>query len=217
MLCPDCGKEVPDHSRFCLICGKSLEPVVDLSNRRSEPNQPTTPQVTVTVPTEALERDSGASAAHNPPGKTPTWRLVVGWTLIVIGVLGELSNIDKRSGGAFLSSLPTALFIITLGIALIRRWSSKQIGITLGSIFLVMVIVAIMLPKLNRSQMYAHETAAIKEIQTLNTAQAQYKSKFGRFAQSLSELGPPAVGEATAYAADLISADLASGEKDGYV
>jgi len=67
-----------------------------------------------------------------------------------------------------------------------------------------------------RPRRYPPETAALKAIQTLNTAQVQYKSQFGRFATSLTELGPPTSGTANASAADLISSDLASGEKQGY-
>jgi hypothetical protein len=59
-----------------------------------------------------------------------------------------------------------------------------------------------------KSRRYAQETAALKAIQTLNTAQVQYNSQFGRFAQSLTELGPSA--------ANLILPDLAAGEKHGY-
>ena len=55
---------------------------------------------------------------------------------------------------------------------------------------------------------YAEETSALKTIQTLNTAQVQYNSQFGRFARSLTELGPSA--------SNLISADLAAGEKYGF-
>ena len=53
------------------------------------------------------------------------------------------------------------------------------------------------------------ETAAIKAIQTLNTAQVQYRSQYDRYAKTLADLGPSA--------ADLIPADLASGEKQGYL
>jgi hypothetical protein len=59
-----------------------------------------------------------------------------------------------------------------------------------------------------RARMYAPETAALVALQTLNTAQVQYYSQFGRYARSLAELGPSA--------ADLISADLAAGDKQGY-
>jgi len=83
-------------------------------------------------------------------------------------------------------------------------------------IAIILIIVTVALPKLNKARMYAQETAALKAIQTLNTAQVQYNSTFGRFAQSLTELGPPASGNSNASAADLISGDLAAGEKQGY-
>jgi type IV pilus assembly protein PilA len=60
----------------------------------------------------------------------------------------------------------------------------------------------------NRAGLYAGETSAIKAIQSLNTAQVQYNSQFGRYARSLSELAAPAY--------NLIPADLASGESRGY-
>jgi type IV pilus assembly protein PilA len=68
----------------------------------------------------------------------------------------------------------------------------------------------------HKARMYPPETAALKAIQTLNAAQAQYRSQYGRFAHSLAELGPPASGPDNASAAALISADLAAGEKQGY-
>jgi len=83
-------------------------------------------------------------------------------------------------------------------------------------IAIILIIVTVALPKLNKARMYAQETAALKAIQTLNTAQVQYNSQFGRFAQSLTELGPPASGTDNASAANLITADLAAGEKQGY-
>jgi type IV pilus assembly protein PilA len=69
---------------------------------------------------------------------------------------------------------------------------------------------------LNKARVYAQEMAAQKAVQTISTAQVEYNSQFGRFAQSLTELGPPASGAESAAAAGLISADLASGEKQGY-
>src|ERR1017187_9628800 len=59
-----------------------------------------------------------------------------------------------------------------------------------------------------RSRMYAQETAALKALQTLNTAQVQYNSQFGRYARSLTELGPSA--------SNLILPDLAAGERHGH-
>jgi type IV pilus assembly protein PilA len=83
-------------------------------------------------------------------------------------------------------------------------------------IAIILIIATIALPKLNRAKMYAHETAAIKTIQTIHTAQTQYQSQFGRFAASLTELGPPASGQPGPQSADLIDTNLALGEKSGY-
>ena len=44
----------------------------------------------------------------------------------------------------------------------------------------------------------------------------QYNSQFGRYATSLTELGPPASGGPSASAADLIGTDLAQGDKSQY-
>jgi len=70
--------------------------------------------------------------------------------------------------------------------------------------------------RLQKSRMFAQETAAIQVIRTLHTAEVQYSSQFGRFAASLTELGPPASGGPTASAADIIDSSLASGRKNGY-
>ena len=83
-------------------------------------------------------------------------------------------------------------------------------------IAIILIIATIALPKLNRAKMYAHETAAIKTLQTIHTAQTQYQSQFGKFAASLTELGPPQNGQPGPQAADLIDSNLASGEKSGY-
>jgi type IV pilus assembly protein PilA len=62
--------------------------------------------------------------------------------------------------------------------------------------------------KAYKPRMYAQETAALKNLQTLNTAQVQFDSQFGRFARSLTELGPSA--------SNLVPANLAGAEKQGY-
>ena len=83
-------------------------------------------------------------------------------------------------------------------------------------IAIILIIATIALPKLNRARMYAQETAAIQAIKTIHTVQAQYFSQYGRFATSLTELGPPASGQAGPNGADLIGSDLATGDKSGY-
>jgi len=98
--------------------------------------------------------------------------------------------------------------------------SNKRRGFSLIELLIViaiiLIIVTVALPKLNNATRYAHETAAIKAIQTIHTMQVQYNSQYGRYATSLAELGPPATGAATAAASDLIGTDLSQGEKSGY-
>ena len=91
-----------------------------------------------------------------------------------------------------------------------------------GWFFLILAALSIAFPirvsnrSENRGRVHAFQTAVLKAIQTLNTAQVQYNSTFGCFATSLTELGPPTSGTSNASAAELIAGDLASGEKQGY-
>jgi type IV pilus assembly protein PilA len=83
-------------------------------------------------------------------------------------------------------------------------------------IAIILIILAIAVPKLGQARMNASEMAVFREMQTINTMQTQYMSQFGRFATTLAELGPPASGGPGPQAADLIPSSLASGDKDGY-
>ncbi|WP_321475917.1 prepilin-type N-terminal cleavage/methylation domain-containing protein [uncultured Paludibaculum sp.] len=84
-------------------------------------------------------------------------------------------------------------------------------------IAIILVIAAIAAPKLNNARMHSQEMAAIRQINTIHTAQTQYFSQFGKFAETLAQLGPPASGNAGPASADLIPGDLALGQKTGYV
>jgi type IV pilus assembly protein PilA len=64
--------------------------------------------------------------------------------------------------------------------------------------------------------MFMRETAAVRAVQTIHQMQVQYQSQYGRFANSLTELGPPQSGAASPASADLIGRDLSEGEKQGY-
>src|SRR5580692_7045628 len=81
-------------------------------------------------------------------------------------------------------------------------------------IAIILVIITIAAPQYNKAMMSAHETAAIRTIYAMQT---QYNSQFGRYAQSLTELGPPPSGADGPAAAGLIAKDLADGKKSGYV
>jgi len=78
------------------------------------------------------------------------------------------------------------------------------------------ILIAIAGPQATREPMSSQETAALLAIRTLHTVQVQYYSQFGRYAASLTELGPPASGTPGPAGAGLIDRDLASGTKDGY-
>ncbi len=84
-------------------------------------------------------------------------------------------------------------------------------------IAIILVILAIAVPKFDKARQHAQEMSAIKHIQTLHNGQVQYYSQFGRYATSLNELGPPASGQAGPAGADLIPSDLASGNKGGFL
>ena len=83
-------------------------------------------------------------------------------------------------------------------------------------IAIILIIITIAVPKLGNAKRFAQETAAIQAVKTIHTAQVQYSSQYGRFATTLTELGPPASGATSAASADIIQTDLASGEKQGY-
>src|SRR5271170_6872456 len=84
-------------------------------------------------------------------------------------------------------------------------------------IAIILIILAIAVPKLGSARMNANEMAVIRELQTINTMQVHYMSQFQRFATTLAELGPPASGGPGPDASDLMPQSLAAGDKDGYV
>jgi type II secretory pathway pseudopilin PulG len=99
-----------------------------------------------------------------------------------------------------------------------RRWLfSPKLPILISIVlFVIPVLISLAVPIFTRSRIYGRETAAIQAIKTINTAEIQYQSRFGRYAASLMELGPPASGAPNALAAGLIGNDLANSEKQRY-
>ena len=83
-------------------------------------------------------------------------------------------------------------------------------------IAIILIIITIALPKFNSAQRYAKETAALGAIRTIHTMQVQYFSQYGKYATSLTEMGPPTSGAPSPSSADLIDSTLAAGEKGGY-
>jgi type IV pilus assembly protein PilA len=83
-------------------------------------------------------------------------------------------------------------------------------------IAIILIIITIALPKFTSAQRFARETSAMGAIRTIHTMEVQYYSQYGKYATSLTELGPPTSGGPGPAAADLIDSTLAGGVKGGY-
>ena len=82
---------------------------------------------------------------------------------------------------------------------------------------IILVIATIAIPRIDAERTMANELAAVRMTQTIHTAQAQYYAQFGRYAPSLTALGPPSNGASNDSAAALLPASLASGKHSGYL
>jgi type IV pilus assembly protein PilA len=96
-------------------------------------------------------------------------------------------------------------------------------GFTLIELLIVMSVMLILMtlaiPQLLKLTKQAHETSAQASVRAIGEAELQYNSSYpaSGFACSLTELGgDPKSGAPSAQSAQLISPDLASGQKAGY-
>ena len=102
----------------------------------------------------------------------------------------------------------------------IRRPRLKNGGFTLIELLIVisiiLVILAIAVPKMNTQMQGARELAVIREIGSVHQAQTQYYSQFGKYATNLAQLGAPVSGADGPEAANILPKALVEGKKNGY-
>ncbi len=97
----------------------------------------------------------------------------------------------------------------------------RRVGFSLIEVLVVvaiiLIIAAIAIPYLLRSKIAANEAAAVHALRAITTAEISYDTQYGLgYAPTLSALGPPPSGTASATHADLIDEVLASGIRNGY-
>jgi type IV pilus assembly protein PilA len=101
-----------------------------------------------------------------------------------------------------------------------RTTRQRRRGFTLIELLIVisiiLVILAIAVPKMNTQMQGAREMAVIREIGSIHQAETQYYSQFGKYAASLAQLGPPVSGADGPEAANIIPKILADGKKNGF-
>jgi type IV pilus assembly protein PilA len=104
-----------------------------------------------------------------------------------------------------------------------RTPTAADAGFTLVELLIVMSVILILMtlaiPQMMKVIKRGNETSAIQSLRTLDSMEGQYNSSFPThgFSCSLASLGGKAgSGAPSPEAAQLISADLASGNKAGY-
>jgi type IV pilus assembly protein PilA len=118
-------------------------------------------------------------------------------------VLGHVSRSQIRKSGGRLKGSGMALTGLILGYT----W----VGVA------ILIVIAIAIPNLLRSQMASNEASTVGSLRILNTACVTYSTTYGGFPPSLDALGGEGSGaKPSATAAQLIDGVLQSGIKSGY-
>ncbi len=76
-----------------------------------------------------------------------------------------------------------------------RRAAGFSLIELLVVIAIIMIIMGMAIPKIQAAKRLAFEAGAMRAISTIHVAQAQYQSQNGRFAATMTELGPPVSGK----------------------
>ena len=152
--------------------------------------------------------ESPAAAPEGTSGKA-IWSLICGVFFLFFPaaalavVLGHIARSEIRRSGGRLSGGGMAATGLALG----------YVGL---SLIPILMIAAIAIPGLLRAKMAANEASAVTSLRLIYTACDSYHGAYGvGYPKSLANLGPSA--SASAEAANIIDANLASGQKSGYL
>jgi len=98
-----------------------------------------------------------------------------------------------------------------------RTLLTTWLPILLGLLAIGALVAAVVMEKTDRTVSLRH-SSAVGSVRIYNIALSTYSSEYGRYPSSLTDLAPHLPGDMpSATAADLVSSELAAGEKGGYV
>jgi type IV pilus assembly protein PilA len=192
-FCSGCGNSLGAGERFCRVCGR---------DSTLAPGTAATPVAPSPIPSTPVQGTPIPGAPGETSGKAIT-SLVCGLFLffppasIAAIVFGHISLSEIKKSAGRLQGQGMAIAGLVLG----------YVGI--AGIPVILIIAAIAIPNLLRARMAANESSAVASIRQINVAEVTYSTNHGDkgFACTLSDLSDE----------KLISGDLATGRKTGYV
>jgi len=192
MFCTRCGAENPSTDRFCARCGTALQAA-----------PPTAAPPSAAAPVYAGPSETSGKAVGS---------LICGVLFfvfpaaVVAVVLGHLALSDIRKSAGRIQGHGMAVAGLVLGYS--------------GVAFIpfILIIAAIAIPNLLRARLAANEASTVASLRIINTAATTYSTEYSNgFPPSLDTLDGAEIGGASCDHAQLISTDMASGTKSGYV
>lgn len=134
MFCIFCGKELPEHARFCSGCGKSQSNDITLEKQQAPPsrNHPTLPLVLTILLSILCSRTVICCIFQN--GAIPAWRLIPGVIMLILLItmcITRRIRPDKIGWDCLL--IPIAIAILSAGRQFCLASSVDLLGYFSGS------------------------------------------------------------------------------------
>lgn len=133
IFCPNCGKGIPDESKFCTFCGTPT-PVVD----------PAKPNLATPPPTFRQPVDVSSATAYNASPKNEFYKNTGFWGGILILVSTILPWVSI-SGDIFDFDSPNLLNLFYLGFDLSGSSADAQTGVIVWEIALGLILLCALL------------------------------------------------------------------------